>query len=90
MDSGFDFTEVLRRAAKYLVEGGAVALAAYYIPQGRKLRLEEVAMIALTAAAVFAILEMYTPDISAAARAGTGFGIGANIAGFPAARNVVM
>ena len=89
MDS-FDIEEVLKRAAKYLVEGGAVALAAYYIPQGRKLKFEEVAMIAVTAAATFAILDMYAPPIAGAARTGTGFGIGANLAGFPAGTNLYM
>lgn len=82
---GFDFQEVLKRAAKYLFEGLAVALAAYYIPQkGRRLSLEEVAMISITAAATFAILDMYTPAIGSAARTGAGFGVGANLAGFPA------
>jgi len=87
---GFDFQEVLKRAAKYLVEGGAVALAAYYIPQGRKLKFEEVAMIAVTAAATFAILDMYTPSIGSAARTGAGFGIGSNLVGFPHAGNIMM
>ena len=37
----FDLQEALRRAVKYLVEGAAVAVAAYYIPR-RKMSLEEV------------------------------------------------
>jgi hypothetical protein len=81
---GFEIGEVIKRAATYLIESLAVALAAYYIPRGRRLSFEEVAMIAITAAATFAILDMYTPSIGGAARAGAGFGIGANIAGFPA------
>ena len=85
MSVGLDFAEIMKRALKYLIEGGAVAIAAYYIPAGRnKLSLEEICMIAVTAAATFAILDMYTPDIYASARMGTGFGIGANLAGFPA------
>lgn len=83
MHGGLDLMEILRRAAKYLVEGGAVALAAHLVPQGHKLRLGEIIMIAVTAAAVFAILEMYTPAIGAAARTGAGFGVGANLVGFP-------
>tara|TARA_B100000989_G_C19218472_1_gene334826 strand:+ start:233 stop:538 length:306 start_codon:yes stop_codon:yes gene_type:complete len=81
---GFQIGEVIKRAVKYLIEGLAVALAAYYIPRGRRLSFEEVSMIAITAAATFAILDMYTPSIGSAARTGAGFGIGANIAGFPA------
>ncbi len=77
----FDLQEALRRAVKYLVEGAAVAVAAYYIPR-KKMSLEEVAMIAVTGAATFAILDMYAPAVSDAARKGAGFGIGASHVGF--------
>ena len=40
-------------------------------------------MIAVTAAATFAILDMYTPSIALSARQGAGMGIGFNISGFP-------
>jgi len=84
MDGGqVDFMEVLRRAAKYLVEGAAVALAAYLIPNG-KLNAGEIVMIAVTAAAVFAILELYAPAIGGAARTGAGLSLGAGVVGgFP-------
>lgn len=81
--SGLDLMEVLRRVAKYLVEGGAVAVAAYLIPQGSKLKLGEIVMIAVTAAATFAILEMYSPAVGASARTGAGLGVGFNLVGFP-------
>tara|TARA_Y100000992_G_scaffold271815_1_gene212974 strand:- start:153 stop:434 length:282 start_codon:yes stop_codon:yes gene_type:complete len=80
--NSIDFKEALRRAIKYLTEGAAVAVAAYYIPKDR-LEIEEVVLIAVTAAATFALLDMYAPSIGDYARKGTGFGIGANIAGFP-------
>ena len=82
LQSAFDLQEVVKRAVKYLVEGGAVAVAAYYIPK-RKMNIEEIVMIAITAAATFALLDMYAPSIGNAARQGTGFGIGANLSGFP-------
>ena len=66
---------------KYLLEGLAVAAAAYYIPQ-KKTSLREVAMIALTAAATFAVLDIFAPAIASGARQGAGFGIGANHVGF--------
>lgn len=78
--TGLDFGEIIRRALKYLVEGVAVSVAAFYIPQ-KKLKLEEIMMIALTAAATFAILDMYTPAIGEATRLGAGFGVGANLVG---------
>jgi hypothetical protein len=82
LQTAFDFQEVVKRAVKYLVEGAAVAVAAYYIPQ-KKLDLTEIVFIAITAAATFALLDMYAPSISNAARQGSGFGIGANLVGFP-------
>lgn len=82
LQSAFDLQEVLKRAVKYLIEGAAVAVAAFYIPK-KKMNVEEILMIAITAAATFAILDMYAPSIGNAARQGTGFGIGANMVGFP-------
>ena len=52
----FDLGELLKRAIKYLVEGLMVALAAYAIPK-KALNVEEIALIALTAAATFSILD---------------------------------
>ena len=73
--------ELFMQYLKYLLEGLAVAAAAYYIPQ-KKTSLREVAMIALTAAATFAVLDIFAPAIASGARQGAGFGIGANHVGF--------
>lgn len=75
-----DISEIIKRAIKYLLEGGAVALAARYIPT-EKINVREIAMIAFTAACVFAILDMYAPSISVAARQGAGFAIGSSTVG---------
>ena len=77
-----DLGELVRRAVKYLVEGVMVAIAAYAIPK-KSLNLDEVALIALTAAATFSILDTYVPSMAVSARSGAGFGIGANLFGFP-------
>lgn len=77
-----DLGELVRRAIKYVVEGLMVALAAYAIPN-RSMNLDEIALIALTAAATFAVLDTYLPSIAVGARSGAGFGIGANLVGFP-------
>ena len=74
--------ELFKRAVKYLVEGLLVAIAAYAIPQ-RSLKLDEIALIALTAAATFSILDTYVPSMGVNARTGAGFGIGANLVSFP-------
>lgn len=80
--ASMDMQEVVKRAIKYVIEGGAVAAALYLIGKN-KLSVEEIVLVALTAAAVFAILDMFSPSISYAARQGAGFGLGANMVGFP-------
>ena len=78
----FDITELIKRIIKYLIEGLMVSIAAFAIPK-RSLNLEEIALIALTAAATFAILDTYIPAMGVNARSGAGFGIGANLVGWP-------
>jgi ABC-type Co2+ transport system permease subunit len=82
MDNYFNVQEIVRRIVKYLVEGLMVAIAAYAIPK-KSMNLEEIALLALVAAATFSILDTYIPSIGSSARSGAGFGIGANIVGFP-------
>ena len=82
LESAFDLQEIVKRAIKYLVEGLMVAIAAYAIPK-KALNLDEVALIALTAAATFSILDTYLPSLAVSARSGAGFGIGANLVNFP-------
>ena len=84
MDYGFDLGQMFQRLVKYVVMGFAIAVAAFYIPKSGKMRLEEVVMISITAAATFAVLDFFAPSIGSAARTGAGFGVGANLVGFPA------
>jgi hypothetical protein len=79
----FDTSEFIKRAVKYIVEGIMVAFACYAIPKGKGLSMDEVALIALSAAATFSILDTYIPSMGVTARTGAGFGIGANLVGFP-------
>jgi len=76
-----DLNELSKRVIKYLVEGLMVAIAAYAIPK-RSLNIEEILMIALTAAAVFSILDTYIPAMGVSARNGAGLGIGLRIGQF--------
>ena len=82
LDNLFDVNELFRRAVKYIIEGIMVALAASLIPQ-KPLKVEETVLIALTAAATFSILDAVVPSVGVSARTGAGFGIGANLVGFP-------
>ena len=52
----------MKRVMKYLVEALVVALACYAIPK-KSMELEEVALIALVAAATFSILDTYMPRL---------------------------
>ena len=78
----FSMGELVKRAIKYLVEGLMVAIVAFVIPQ-KPLKFDEIAIIALMAAATFSILDTFVPTMGASARTGAGFGIGANLVGFP-------
>lgn len=77
----FNFKEIMKRIIKYLVEGLMVAIACYAIPK-QSLQLDEIALLALVAAATFSILDTYIPTMGESARNGTGLGIGLKLSGF--------
>lgn len=84
-----DGSEILVRFFKYAFEGAIVATAAYFIP-GKKLEAEVILIIALIAAATFAVLDLFAPSIGQSARMGAGFGIGANLVGFGGAGGPIV
>ncbi len=65
---------------KYLLEGVAVAAAAFYLTK-KKTDLQEVLLIALVAAVTFLLLDQFSPGVAAGARQGSGFGIGWGLVG---------
>ena len=67
----FDWSSLL----KYILEGIAVAVATFLIPS-KKLDCTDIVVISLTAAAVFAVLDQFSPLVAGGARQGTGFSIG--------------
>jgi hypothetical protein len=79
---GYGFAEIVNRIIKYLIEGLVIAAAAIFIPK-KALPLDEVATLAVLAAVVFAILDAVSPSVGVTARQGAGFGLGANLVGFP-------
>jgi len=82
MSGMFDLTELIKRAIKYLIEGLVVAVVATIVPR-KPLNVEEIVIIALTAAAAFSILDVFIPSMGASARNGAGLGIGLNLVKFP-------
>jgi hypothetical protein len=75
-----DLTEFIKRIIKYLIEGLAVGLVALIAPR-KPLNVEEILVIALTAAAAFAILDSFAPSIGTSMRGGAGFGLGTSLVG---------
>jgi hypothetical protein len=78
-----DLSDLLTRVIKYVVEGVAVALALVFIPR-KSLPADEILTVTIAAAAVFAVLDIFSPTMGTTARQGGGFGIGARLVGFPA------
>lgn len=76
-----NFTEIFIRLTKYSVEGLVVALVAFLLPS-KQLSLQEVILIALTAAAVFSILDLMAPSIASGTRLGVGLSTGVGLVGF--------
>lgn len=60
---------------KYIVEGIAIAIAAYVIPN-RRTKANEVAVIALIAALTLFVLDLFSDDVAKGGRLGAGLGIG--------------
>jgi ABC-type Co2+ transport system permease subunit len=84
MSNVFDFSELIKRAIKYLVEGLVVAIVAVLVPK-KALNVEEIVIIALTAAATFSILDVFIPSMGSSVRQGAGLGLGFNLVKFPVA-----
>lgn len=69
-----------RQIVKYLIEGLAVGVVAYMVMRDR-ISQQEILTVALTAAAVFAVLDNFSPSVSLGARLGTGVGLGMKLVG---------
>lgn len=77
-----DINDLLTRVIKYVVEGVAVALALVFLPK-KALPMEDIISVTIAAAAVFAVLDIFSPSMGVVSRQGAGFGIGAKLVGFP-------
>jgi hypothetical protein len=75
-------SQLFKTIIKYSLMGGAVALAAKYIPSRGQMEMQELLILALTTAAIFLVLDTFAPSVGMGARSGAGFGIGANTVGF--------
>jgi ABC-type Co2+ transport system permease subunit len=75
-----DLTELVKRAIKYLIEGLVVSICLIILPK-KQLQVEEIVIVALTAAATFSLLDVFIPSMGISARNGTGAGLGLGIIG---------
>jgi ABC-type Co2+ transport system permease subunit len=75
-----DYSEIVSRLIKYLVEALVIIMVAFIIP-GKKLTSEEILMLGMTAASTFALLDFFSPSIGSSARQGLGFSVGAGLVG---------
>jgi len=79
---------IIKKLFKYLLEGLAVGVAAFYLPMlinnQQPYTTEQILTISITASAVLALLDVFSPTIGKSFRIGSGFGIGGNLVKFPA------
>lgn len=66
---------------KYLLEGIAVSVSAYYLTS-KKTSIQETILVGVSAATVFLMLDLFAPSVGSATRTGAGLGIGLNRVGF--------
>jgi len=79
----FSLGDVLTSVLKYLIEGLVVAFVAVLVLNPKKPNFGEILTIGTAAFATFALLDTFTPSMAVTARQGAGFGLGANLVGFP-------
>lgn len=80
-DFQFDFQEAFKRLIRYVLEGLCVGLAVNLVSQ-KKISLNEVVLIGITASAVLSVLDTFAPAISSGARQGAGYGLGLGTVGY--------
>ena len=79
----FSLGDVLTSLLKYTIEGLVVAFVALLVMNPKKPNFGELMTIGVAAFATFALLDTVSPTIGLTARQGAGFGVGANLVGFP-------
>jgi hypothetical protein len=79
----YSMSDLLTSLLKYLIEGLVVAFVALLVMNPKKPNFGELMTIGVAAFATFALLDTVSPTIGLTARQGAGFGVGANLVGFP-------
>ena len=79
----YSMGDLLTSLLKYLIGGLVVAFVALLVMNPKKPNFGELMTIGVAAFATFALLDTVSPTIGLTARQGAGFGVGANLVGFP-------
>lgn len=81
MSYTFNTQEMLTRVVKYLLEGLVVGIVAALLPS-KSLSSHEIILLSLTAASIFAVLDLVAPaSMGSASRFGVGIVSGASLLG---------
>jgi hypothetical protein len=81
IDNKINTSDVIQIASRYLLQGLAIALAAYYVPimyktSLRKPTFQEIFLISITAAFTMFLLDQFIEPVGVGAKLGAGFTIG--------------
>lgn len=76
-----DIKDIVKLSIKYILQGLAIAVAAYYVPvmyktSLRKPTFNEIFLISLTAALTMFVLDYFTAPVGFGTKLGAGFTIG--------------
>jgi hypothetical protein len=81
IDNKINTSDVIQIVSRYLLQGLAIALAAYYVPimyktSLRKPTFQEIFLISITAAFTMFLLDQFIEPVGVGAKLGAGFTIG--------------
>ena len=81
MDS-FNSRELCKKVVKYILQGAIISIAVLLL-QKNKPDFEAVIALGLIASSTYAIIDLFAPSLTMPVNLGVGFGIGAQLVGFP-------
>lgn len=81
MDS-FNSRELCKRVVKYILQGAIISIAVLLLNKNKP-DFEAVVGLGLIASATYAIIDLFAPSLTMPVNLGVGFGVGAQLVGFP-------
>ena len=81
MDS-FNSRELCKKVVKYILQGAIISIAVLLLNKNKP-DFEAVVALGLIASATYAIIDLFAPSLTMPVNLGVGFGVGAQLVGFP-------